>query len=37
MVSDTVCNVRTVKSFGNEKTFRNIFDSKIDEISKLTS
>lgn len=37
MISDTVCNVRTVKSFGNVQAFINIFSAKLDEISKLTS
>jgi ATP-binding cassette subfamily B (MDR/TAP) protein 1 len=37
MISDTVCNIRTVKSFGNEDVFMNIFIGKLDELSKLSS
>jgi hypothetical protein len=37
MISDTVCNVRTVKSFGSSSAFLNLFDSKLDEIGKLSS
>lgn len=37
MISDTVCNVRTVKSFGNNKAFLDIYSDKINEIDKISS
>ena len=30
MISDTVCNIRTVKSFGNDQLFLDIFASRLD-------
>lgn len=36
LISDTVCSARTVKSFGNDLAFINIFNSKLDEVSKLS-
>jgi ATP-binding cassette subfamily B (MDR/TAP) protein 1 len=36
MISDTVCNIRTVKSFGNERVFMDIFMGKLNELTKLS-
>lgn len=36
-MSDSVCNMRTVKSFGHPKTFIDKFAEKLDELSALNT
>jgi ABC-type multidrug transport system fused ATPase/permease subunit len=36
-MSDSVCNVRTVKSLGRPKCFLQKFDAKLDELNKVNS
>ena len=37
MISDTVCNIRTVKSFGNEALFLKTFSNRLNEVYKMSS
>mgnify|MGYP002079202873 FL=1 len=37
MISDTVCNIRTVKSFGSSESFLAVFNDKLDEIGRISS
>lgn len=36
-MSDSVCNIRTVKSLGRPKSFLKIFDAKLDELNQVNS
>lgn len=35
LMSDSVCNIRTVKSLGRPKSFLSKFDEKLDELNKV--
>lgn len=37
MISDSVCNIRTVKSFGSSLSFLTAFNDKLEEIGRLSS
>jgi ATP-binding cassette subfamily B (MDR/TAP) protein 1 len=37
LMSDSVCNVRTVKSLGRPKCFLSKFDEKLDELNRVNS
>jgi len=37
MISDTVCNIRTVKSFGNPRYFLKKFEDKVKELAVLNN
>ena len=37
LISDSVCNARTLKSFGNDELFAERFNSRLTEISKIDS
>ena len=36
-MSDSVCNMRTVKSFGHPKTFVDKFGEKLDELNTVNA
>ncbi len=36
-MSDSVCNIRTVKSFGRPESFLKIFGDKLDDLSKVNN
>jgi ATP-binding cassette, subfamily B (MDR/TAP), member 1 len=37
LMSDSVCNIRTVKSFGHPKVFLDKFGDKLEEVNKVNS